>query len=199
MTRNASLYTRLGSVGGVVLMIMVSVACQSAVYTQPAKTSARPGGATSAPSITRIQIEPAKAAIAPGEEVSLSIRVENVSDLAGAEIHLAFDPNVLEVIDADTNADGVQIAHGDLIAADVVGQNWADNAAGTIDYGAAQLQRAGVSGSGTLVVIHFRGKARGSSAITFRGIQSAPSGIIIANTQAVPIDRERQEGSITVK
>jgi len=50
-----------------------------------------------------VRVDPAAATIAPGQIVSISIKVDNVSNLAGAEIHLAFNPNVLEVIDADAN------------------------------------------------------------------------------------------------
>lgn len=47
---------------------------------------------------------------AAGETVTVDIKIKNVSDLYGAEVHLAFDPALLKVVDADPIMDGVQIA-----------------------------------------------------------------------------------------
>lgn len=147
---------------------------------------------------TVVRVDPAAATIAPGQIVSISIKVDNVSNLFGAEVHLAFNPNVLEVIDSDAGQAGVQITNGGMLAPDFVTQNQADNTIGTIDFGVAQIGRPAVSGSGTLAIISFRGKAAGPSPITFRGTPAAPSGVILSDASAGQITSTTQHGLVTV-
>jgi len=155
-------------------------------------------GSALAQAAALVRVDPAMTSIAPNQIVSVSIKIDNVSNLGGAEIHLAFNPNVLEVIDADQAQAGVQIANGGMLVADAVGQNAADNTLGTIDFGIAQINRAGVNGSGTLAIISFKGKAPGTSPITFRGIQSAPTGVNLSDPGGTPIASTTQSGSVTV-
>lgn len=147
---------------------------------------------------TVVRVDPAAATIAPGQIVSISIKVDNVSNLFGAEVHLAFNPNVLEVIDSDAGQAGVQITNGGMLTPDFVTQNQADNTIGTIDFSVAQIGRPAVSGSGTLAIISFRGKAAGSAPITFRGTPAAPSGVILSDVSAVQIPSTTQNGLVTV-
>ncbi len=145
-----------------------------------------------------VRVDPTTTSIAQNQTVSVSIKIDNVSNLGGAEIHLAFNANVLEVIDADQAQAGVQIANGGMLMADAVGQNVADNTLGTIDFGVAQINRPGVNGSGTLAIITFRGKAAGTSPVTFRAIQSAPTGVNLADPGGASIASTTQSGSVTV-
>jgi hypothetical protein len=92
--------------------------------------------------------------------------IEQVSELFGAEIHLTFDPEVLEVVDADNAKDGIQIEPGTLPAPDFVVQNAADNQVGTVDYALTQLKPSEPrSGDGLLARVTFRGKRAASSQI----------------------------------
>ncbi len=129
---------------------------------------AGPLGSTAAQG-ARIWLDPATLNLAPGEGGTLAIRVEHVTDLAGAEVNLTFDPALLEVVDADPSAEGAQIAHGDFLSPDFVVQNAADPAIGTVDYAIAcmPLDKA-VSGSGVLARISFRGLAEGETLVTIR-------------------------------
>ena len=147
---------------------------------------------------TVVRVDPAAATIAQDQTVTVSIKIDNVPNLAGAEIHLAFNPNVLEAIDSDANQAGVQIANGGMLAADLVVRNEADNAIGTIDFSIAQIGRQAASGSGTLAIISFRGKAAGSAPITFRGTPAAPSGVILSDASAGQIPSTTQNGLVTV-
>lgn len=93
-----------------------------------------------------------------GQTAPLLVSVADVRDLYGVEIHLRFDPTVVQVTDADPNTDGVQIVLGDFLSADFVAQNRADNQAGAIDYAVTQLSPSEPkSGSGTLMTIRFQG------------------------------------------
>lgn len=134
-----------------------------------------------------------------GETIEVLIRVENVANLAGAEIHLSFDPTILEVIDAKASDSGVQISDGTLLSPDFTALNQVDNAAGTIDYAIVQIGRKEVAGEGVLATIDFRGKASGEAAITFRGIQAAPSGAALADAAGRPITAALESIRIAVK
>ena len=102
--------------------------------------------------------------IAAGQTEPLSVTVADVQDLYGLEIHLRFDPAVVQVADADPSKDGIQVAAGDFLSADFVAQNQVDNQAGSIDYAVTQVNpNEPKSGSGTLLVIRFQGGAAGGA------------------------------------
>jgi len=147
---------------------------------------------------TVVRVDPPAATIEPGQIVSISIKIDNVSNLAGAEIHLAFNPNVLEVIDTNTGQAGIQIANGGMLGAEFVVENNADNVVGTIDFSVAQMGRPAVNGSGTLAIISFRSKVAGTSPITFRGTPAAPAGVILSDAGGVQIASTTQNGLVTV-
>ena len=102
--------------------------------------------------------------VAAGQTAPLSVAVTDVQDLYGMELHLRFDPAVVQVADADPGKDGIQVAAGDFLSADFVAQNQADNQAGSIDYAVTQVNpNEPRSGSGTLLVIRFQGGAAGGA------------------------------------
>ncbi len=124
-----------------------------------------------------VKIVPATSTIQVGETVVVSVTVENVSNLFGAEFHLSFDASILEVVDADAGTGGIQISMGDFLAPDFVAQNLADNATGTIDFAISQMApHAAVSGSGTLATITFKGKAAGTASVSFTSVLLADAG-----------------------
>ena len=110
----------------------------------------------------------------------MAIKIENVANLTAVELHLSFDPDVLEVL---------ALNDGGFLKADFPLQNTYDNAAGTIDYAVAQINRAPANGSGRLLEIVFRAKAEGQAPIRFRGTQAAPAGVLLADSDgtAIPV------------
>jgi LysM repeat protein len=128
---------------------------------------------------TVLRVEPGTFSTQLNETFDAFIRIENVSGLAAYEIHLAFNPAVLEV---------VELANGGFLVADFTVQNTFDNTAGTIDYAIAQLNANPTDGSGALLRIKFRGKANGVSDLSLRSLPAAPGGILLAtvNGSAVP-------------
>jgi hypothetical protein len=140
----------------------------------------------------RIWLDPPSLSLAPGDVKAVDIRVENVTGLAGAEVHLTFDPALLEVVDAEPSVDGVQIAHGDFLSPDFVVQNAADETAGTVDYAIAcmALDKA-ASGNGVLAQITFRGVAKGKSTIAIQGV-------LLADKDGHPIEVETDPGRAVV-
>ena len=79
---------------------------------------------------TKVFIDPPTREMVLGETKKVRIEVENVTGLFGAEVHLAFDPNLLEVVDADADTAGVQIEPGDFLSPDFMAKNNVDQASG---------------------------------------------------------------------
>lgn len=130
--------------------------------------------------------------VAVGATTTVDIRIENVSDLFGAEVHLTFDPALLEGVDADAGKAGVQIQPGGFPSPDFTAQNAVDQAAGKIDFAVSQMAPHGaVGGSGVLATITFKGKAVGTSPINFVNV-------ILAAPGGVQINAGTQGGSLTV-
>ena len=131
----------------------------------------------------RMWLDPATLALAPGDVETLEIRVDSAVQVAGAEVHLTFDPALLEVVDADPSAEGTQIAHGDFLDPDFVVQNVTDPASGTVDYAIACMLDKAASGDGVLARITFRTLAQGETLITI-------SGALLADAEGRPIEVE---------
>ncbi|MCJ7552048.1 MAG: LysM peptidoglycan-binding domain-containing protein [Anaerolineae bacterium] len=139
-----------------------------------------------------VKISPAAGTISVDQIVVVSVTVEDVTSLFGAEFHITFDPNLVEVVDADASTDGLQIGIGDFLAADFIAQNVADNTAGKVDFGMSQMAPHGaVSGSGTLATISFKGKGSGTSNVAF-------TNILLADSGGGQIAASAQNGTVTV-
>lgn len=141
---------------------------------------------------TAVVIDPPTSEVAVGATTTVNIRIENVEDLYGAEVHLDFDPGLLEVVDADSGTAGVQIQPGTFPSPDFTGQNSVDQAAGKINFAVAQMPpHEPVSGSGVLATVTFQGEAAGTLAINFIDV-------ILSDRDGEPIDAAPQGGSVTV-
>lgn len=138
---------------------------------------------------TVVRVDPAASSVAPGQTVAVTIKVDNVANLTGFELHLQFDAKALEV---------TQMVSGGFVLADFTAQNTSDNLAGTIDYAVAQINRTPASGSGSLLVITFRGKACGVSSLAYRGIPAAPTGVILSDANGTAMSATLTPGSVTV-
>jgi hypothetical protein len=140
----------------------------------------------------RLWLDPASLDVAPGDVKTLDVRVKDVTMLAGAEVHLTYDPALLEVVDADPAVDGVQIAHGDFLNPEFVVQNSADGVAGTVDYAIATMSLDNaVSGEGVLARVTFRGLSKGKTTI-------AVQGVLLANRDGQPIEVETDSSQVVV-
>jgi LysM repeat protein len=142
-----------------------------------------------AQSTTVVRVDPSTALAQVNDRVNLSVKVDNVVSLTAIELHLSFDSNILEIL---------EVTNGGFVAADFVAQNVFDNAAGTIDYAVAQMNRAAVQGSGTLLNIAFRAKSNGNSTLNLRGTQAAPSGLLLSDQNGMAIQVSWVGGSVNV-
>jgi LysM repeat protein len=130
--------------------------------------------------------------IAVGQVTNVTFEVQNVDNLYGYQVGIAFDPTVLQVIDADTSKPGVQVQLGPFISPDFVQQNSADNSAGAIICVVSQLApSSAVSGSGTLLTISFQGKFQGVSDVRFTDLK-------LARNDGFEISVVQQNAQVTV-
>lgn len=141
----------------------------------------------------RIHLVDAEHTINISDTVTLEIRADALENLYGFQIEMAFDPQIVEVVDAYASVPGVQIEEGAFLPLPVVIQNAADNTAGTIAY-VMTLQGAkpGVSGSGVLGRITFHGKGAGASPVRF-------TRVILSDPMSVKIPANTGDGVITVR
>ena len=143
----------------------------------------------SAQSGTVVRVDPSTSSAQVNGNVNLSVKVDNIANLTATELHLSFNPSVLEVL---------QVTNGGFVAADFIAQNVFDNTVGTIDYAVAQMNRPAAQGSGTLLNIVFRAKANGNSPVTLRATQAVPSGLLLSDQNGMAIQASWTGGSVNV-
>lgn len=142
---------------------------------------------------TVVRIAPQTTTVSVGQVFTVELWVDNVVDLYGADIQLAFTPGAFQVVDADPGTAGVQITvRYDFLNPASVLQRSANNSAGTISYVATQLNPAPpVSGSGVLFEFQFKAMFAGTYPITFTTHDLAATG-------GTPIAHTTQNASYTV-
>jgi hypothetical protein len=102
------------------------------------------------------------------KQLVVNVMLANVADLYGAEIQLRYDPAQLQVEDANSRLEGVQIAPGPFLAAQdrFVVTNRVDTQSGLITFVVTLLNPAPpVSGSGVLATIAFKVVGGGSGPV----------------------------------
>lgn len=112
-------------------------------------------------------LTPTSASVALGKTFTVDIILNTGGEgIYGVDINnLRFDPQVFQVVDADTQAAGTQIKAGTLMDMNVA--NTVDNTAGTIQF--SQLASVGnmYTGAGTLASVTFKAVKTGTSDISF--------------------------------
>lgn len=117
---------------------------------------------------TGLRLVPTTAKLGVNEAGDVEIHLDNVGNLYGLQLHIQFDPTLLQVQDAVLEQEGVQIAPGKLPAPDFAVRNVVDNSQGTINYAVVQLNpREPAHGSGVVATIRFQGVEKGTSSLTF--------------------------------
>jgi hypothetical protein len=141
---------------------------------------------------TVLRFAPPAIGLAPNTQGRIDIVIENVQALYGLEFQLAFDPDIIEVIDANPDEKGVQIQPAYWLKGSFVAVNQVDNGSGRIDFAATLLRPAlPVSGNLAMASISFVARNTGSSAIS---IQSA----ILSTRNADVIPYTKQAGKIDI-
>jgi hypothetical protein len=131
-----------------------------------------------------VVVSPATQSVEMGQPAQVAIRINNVTGLYGAEVHIHFDPTVLKVASV-TSGDLLDPAHSSVISHH-------DNAAGTIDYAVTLLAPApAVSSSGTLFTVRFDTLKDGSSAVDI-------TNAILVNSEGAQIPATVSDGQVSV-
>lgn len=130
-----------------------------------------------------------------GDTINVNIRINDVADLYAAEVHLTFDPALLQVLDDDDVQTGVQILPGSLFPStrpSYVVQNRADQATGTVDFAMTLLDPATpVTGSGTLATVRFSARQAGTTTLRWTMTK-------LANKAGANIPHTTQDCSISI-
>jgi hypothetical protein len=143
---------------------------------------------------TTLSVEPPASFLVPGESTTLALTIGDAHEAYGFEVLILFDPGVLQVLDQDSEAPGIQVAPGDFFgeSGGFVAANRADNETGEIRYGFTSLAPAPPKqGDGTLLLFRFQAVAPGQSQVA---IESA----ILASTDGESLPFTAEGGQITV-
>jgi general secretion pathway protein D len=146
----------------------------------PTATTAPEAPAPAAPMAPRAQADVVvafeSATVDIGETVVAVVSVDGVSDLYGVEVHLAYDGDLLDVVDAESEVEGTQIETGSMLAIEFIVLNQCNDAQGLIDYAASQMPPSeGVSGGGEIARITFKAVAAGSAELRVLSVVLARS------------------------
>jgi hypothetical protein len=121
------------------------------------------------------------------------LTITQVRELYGIEVHLRFDTEAIEIVDANPARDGIQLEPGTLPTPDFIVQNQADNDTGTIDYAVSQLPpRKPGEGAGVVARIALRAKKPSVSDIHVQEF-------LLADTKGGKLDAISQDGQIRVQ
>ena len=106
-----------------------------------------------------------------GDTFTLDLSAENISDLAGWQFDIAFDPAVLEAV-AVNEGDFLKTKGGSTFFQ----KGTIDNRSGKITrLSSALLSGGGITGTGTLLSIQFSAKAGGETQLTLQNVQFGTS------------------------
>ena len=124
--------------------------------------------------------------VAPGAALTLPVEVKGAQQLYGIDLLLEFDPTLLQVVDAEKNTPGVQVALGTFLDPGLMLFNEVDNTAGTISFAMSQVNPSEAkNGNGVLLVVTFNGLKVGVSDLKVTKLDmSTREGVAISGTAA---------------
>ena len=141
-----------------------------------------------------LTIVPTDVHISAGATMTTEVQVDGVSNLYSADFLLTFDPAIVQVVDAEPDTSGEQIAVGALFdeRAFLVSRNQVDNTAGVVEF-AISLQGPAepIEGTGAVAAITWQGQAEGRSVLTLGQTQ-------LADPSDDPIPHQVESGTIAV-
>jgi hypothetical protein len=114
-----------------------------------------------------VRPDPLRLEVGLGQEETLTIVLENASEVYGIDIRAHFDPSGMEISDVDPAKDGIQMKSGNFIQPDFVVFNTADNEAGSLQYVTTQVNPTPpANGKGVVISIQVKGKKLGEYPFT---------------------------------
>jgi hypothetical protein len=128
--------------------------------------------------------DPVLLEIGEGQVETLQIVLVNAKNIYGIDLQAAFDPTVVQVVDADPKQKGIQMTSGVFLKPDYAVRNIADNKTGMLRYVITQVKPTlPANGKGIVLSIQFRGKVADTS--TKLTIKSAVIADLRGNKPAV--------------
>ncbi len=110
----------------------------------------------------------------PGARFEVPVEVRGVADLYAIDIEIRFDPAILQVEDANPDAEGVQPALGTFLEPGLTLFNTVDNAEGVVRFAMSQVNPAEPkSGDGVVLVLYFVAGAEGESSLTVSFLEAS--------------------------
>jgi hypothetical protein len=145
--------------------------------------------ASAAPQGT-LSVSPPTASIAVGQTVSLTLNLTSAVNVHEVDLYLMYNPNVLQVIDADPSTPGVQVLPGPFPGTAGPGSVIANNASGGIIQYGYRIDAAGMaSGSGTVATVDLKGIAAGNGGLQWgtTSLQDAGGGAATPTTSGATV------------
>jgi hypothetical protein len=141
-----------------------------------------------------VSFQPSAAKINAGDTVTLTIHMDTVTGLYGLQYKVLFNPQVLQVLDADPSMDGVQIGGSELFQGyGKFETNAVDNATGVITYVVTLVGEHAITATGSLGWIAFQAQGDGAS-----GVHFDPEWTALSDAQGFPIPSQWGSAHITV-
>jgi hypothetical protein len=166
----------------------------AAVALLPSRATAAPAGALS--------MNPTNTAIDVGDTVSITFDLSGGLDVHSVHIGVTYNASVLQAVDADAGASGVQVLPGPFPGDDLVGVVLTNSVSGGPGSGIINYQyeldgAAEVSGDGTVATVQFVGIAPGNANLSWSTRQirdandvlttpSASAAIVVVGNVAPP-------------
>ena len=131
-------------------------------------------GSRTATAAPVVRVEPSLSMIAIGKSFDISINISSVADLYGFQFDISFNPSVLM---AGSVVEGSLLPIG---GATFFIPGTVDNALGVITFTADALiaVASGVTGDGTLAIVHFDARGQGVSSVNVSALSLLDSNII---------------------
>jgi len=130
--------------------------------------------------------------VSPGERVEVPVEIRDVTDLYAVDLAIRFDPEVIQIEDANPNLDGVQPALGTFLDAGLTLFNEVDNDEGLVRFVMSQVNPSEPkSGEGVLIVLYVVGVEEGESNLEVTTLELSDR-----FGEGIPV--EEVDGSVTV-
>jgi hypothetical protein len=166
--RRAKLAARLSLVGAT-LCLLAGLAGGSAPIAHAA-----PSGA--------LTMSPGNSSINNGDDISITLDVQGGVNVHRVLLNLTFNPVVVQAVDANSGAGGIQMLPGAFPGTTIVGsvlQNDANNTTGAITYEyTLSAANAQTTGNGTVATVQFHAIAAGNANIQWTSAQLTDNGAV---------------------
>ncbi|MDI6751561.1 MAG: PQQ-binding-like beta-propeller repeat protein [bacterium] len=150
-------------------------------------TSAYSNIASGTTGATQLFISPFFALVGSGSTQTLTINIDNVSNLTGASVYLSFDPSIISV---------ATITQGGFPSGGVLLSDAINNSSGTLIYSVA-LFSGSATGSGVLATITITGLSTGTSFLTFLVSTTPPTETQLINNNGQEIPFSYIDGTVS--